>query len=64
MIAKFPGKCSICGKAITVGVDEYDYETKTNYHRGCYEEADRKLRKAQEQLAEELGYLPIHWEGP
>ena len=37
MIAKYPALCRYCRKPIEVGKDEYDIETKTNFHWACHD---------------------------
>lgn len=56
MIAKFPGKCYLCGNPITVGVDHYDFDKKRSYHSECQERADDSPSDEQRQLADRLGF--------
>ena len=63
MKAKFPGRCRYCSKAITIGEDEYEIETKTNYHVRCRDkqEPDRDP----ERIADACGFVPAaSVEGP
>lgn len=53
MIAKYPARCSRCGKPITIGVDTYDYESKKSYHQSCETDAG----ESHGQLADKLGFL-------
>ena len=63
MIAKYPGKCYLCGSPITVGKDEYDFDQKRSFHRLCVEQEEEQ-GPTQEQiaLADRLGFTHLSWE--
>lgn len=58
ILAKFPGKCWMCGLPVVVGVDHYDTKTKRNSHILC--EIDPPFdREAAEQIAERCGFIRL-----
>jgi hypothetical protein len=59
MIAKFPGKCSYCGKPTKAGIDTYDTTIKKAYHQICHDQRPVDLFAANnaEQLARELLFI-------
>ena len=57
MIAKWPGSCYICHKAITPGKDIYEPEYKRSSHAACHEaEESQPPSREQFELADVLGY--------
>lgn len=59
MIAKYPGRCTYCGKPIKPGVDTYDVEIKKSYHEICKEaQGDEPAGDDVIRLAERLGFVP------
>lgn len=65
MIAKYPSKCTYCGKPIVVGRDQYDVERKVSYHIECEEEAEnRPPSPASFKLADDLGFIQFRPELP
>jgi hypothetical protein len=58
VIARYPAKCFVCGKSITVGIDEYDYDLKRSVHLACKAEDNPQPTAEQLALAEKLGFKP------
>lgn len=56
MLAKYPGRCYICGTPIEAGVDHYDLTAKRSFHSRCQEREDDKPDESQIQLADRLGF--------
>lgn len=56
MIAKWPGKCSLCGKAVPTGMDvNYDATTKTVQHYECLDNPQPTSRCW--EISDECGFL-------
>jgi hypothetical protein len=64
MIARFDGRCAICGKPIPKG-SEMRYENKRAYHPDCVESEAPDIDEAN-RLADKLGFTKAAsfvWEG-
>ena len=58
MIAKWPGKCGICGKPITPGVDTYGLEKKKSFHEDCLHKKDPFSDAEASDLADRCLFIP------